>query len=194
MCYNERASWVAFSIGSVSIAVAVERNRREGDISGMLRALSFLPIVVIQLYEALLYRNCSWDGVGLRKLLLFTICIQPLMLFAAAMQFDKQNLSPYLRHVCQLITGVYVISLLASPPSIHTGKTCGKWEIQDWNIIAGVGYHTLLILSLLLPKRGGAVLSAAGVLTCIVASFLGENQPSKWCILAAMTPALLSVV
>jgi hypothetical protein len=157
-------------------------------------ALSFIPIVVIQLYEALLYRYCkSLDASRrIRNILLFTICLQPIALYVGAVQCKQHNLSPYLNIACGGILVAYVASLVLRFPTVKAAGGCGKWEFDDFNIVSGALYHVLLLLSLLIPRRGGVLLFTVGILTFLTSLLMGEHQPSKWCLLAAITPICLS--
>ena len=194
MCYNETTSWVAFSIGSIALGAAAHRGSKEGNEYLFYTALAFVSIVVIQLYEALLYRNCENEILAkvLRKLILFTICMQPILLFLSAKQDPNRNFEPFLSNICKILLVLYVCFMLYTPPGIRkSNQSCGKWEFESFHLIPGILYHILLLLSLLLPKANGMVLFLTGLVTLIASLFMGSGQPSKWCLLASVTPIAL---
>lgn len=197
MCYNERASWISLFIGSIAIYAAVRRANRTNRSEDALRALSFIPIVVIQLYEAILYRYCSSDAVSttMRQILLFTIFLQPIALMMSAMNFADRVTSASMERALRVFMGIYVLSLVVDPPVVTASdKACGKWMFQRCSTVTGITYHVLLLSALAIPRCGSGILFGTGLATLIASCFLGTDQPSKWCILAATTPVLLNVV
>lgn len=200
MCYNENASWIAFTVGMVALNIAIIKAIENKDKEQILLALSFIPIVIIQLYEALLYKeakicenieNNRYTFKVIRKILLFTICLQPIALYVGGIQHKEQKFSPHLRKLCGILIAFYIISLIIDYPTIEEGKRCGKWKFKKFNKVSGILYHIVLLLSLMIPQKGGTILFSVGLISFILSLFMGENQPSKWCILAAFTPICL---
>ena len=166
------------------------RGLSQNDVALVRLALAFMSIVVIQLFEALLYRYCRNSDTSKiwRSMILIAICMQPILLFLGARQYEARNFDPHLTRACEIMVLVYVIMLLVDPPSIEESEGCGKWVFGHFNVATGILYHVLLLSSILIPKNGGRALFGVGLLTFVAALFMGENQPSKWCILAALTP------
>ena len=171
-------------IGFVAVVVAICRGKN------VPLAFSFMSIVVIQLYEAFLYKYCKNARASstLREFLKWTICLQPILLSVGAVLSTPHNFHPY---VCIGLVVAYVIALMWELPTIEATQTCGKWRFATFNLMAGILYHLALFLSLLLPQRG-VLLFSAGLLVCLASLFMGENYPSKWCLLASIVSVFLN--
>ena len=196
MCYNETTSWIAFTIGCTALILAIARGILQKNVALIGTALAFISIVSIQLFEALLYKHCNTSKTTkvLRKVLLIMICIQPLVLFLSAQQYKLKQFDPYLTRACGIMLCIYIVLLFIDPPSIKKSEGCGKWSFDRFNVLTGVLYHLILLLSLLIPVEGGSLLFCVGLFTFLISLFMGKNQPSKWCILAALTPTCLLFV
>ena len=91
MCFTEASSWMALAVGLAGFGIAVKRG-------GPTRTLAFgvLPVIVIQLWEALMHRWAATQRTvpSLERLAMLSTYAQPLAFIAAATLAAKRRQVP----------------------------------------------------------------------------------------------------
>ena len=200
MCYSERSSWWAFGVGSAGILANI-------GFLAFFRRYSLIPfmaawisVVVMQLFEALMYRETDCDSEQsqrLRSAAATALRIQPIALtMGAAINCLVEGTYPALWAVTVVMTVAAISfgpsgdSLELSPVEAPSTDAC-IWRPNDGD--HPLGYFVGMTAPvLLLPKAWGALYAILLVVTVTAGTVAdAETWGSKWCHLANYAPIIM---
>lgn len=199
MCFSERVSWGAFFIGMITTFVLLLFSIETNNLYLTLIALGFFSVVMVQFFEALLWKGHT--KIGSYGIIIATI-MQPII-FGLLLLYPTNDL--WKKALIGTLLIFYIIYILYSLFSneksniINPNSECNNHlDYKPWSNFpfGGAPYLIMLILifALLLPFELSSIVITLLIITLMLSILIYPCAVgSLWCFSAISLPVILII-
>ena len=205
MCFNFEVSIITFIVGSIGIIKNFCKFKNDSELFYL--NIYFIPIILMQLWEALIWKNYKYKLIT--KLALMTNIIQPffilLLLNIKQITFEEKILILFVLIIYMDITKDffkknYGCILRKNAVFLEWWGEKKKLLFTNFYLYPAIIYHifSIILLKILLSNELGNSFVKIFLSSFFIVSIIGEkykyyeNYGSVWCFVAAYVPYLIS--
>jgi len=199
MCFSEKISWIAFFIGMIATFILLLFSIEANNLYITLIALGFFSVVMVQFFEALLWRG--YEKIGSYGIIISTI-MQPII-FGLLLLYPTNDIwKKALIGVLLVFYIVYILySLFSNDKSniINPNSECNNHlYYKPWSNFpfGGAPYLIMLFLifALLLPFEISSIVITLLIITLMLSVLVYPCAVgSLWCFFAISVPIILII-